>query len=438
MTPDELPPLPPLVDQHCHRVLREVPTTVAEFERWLAESPHPPAAGTSYFDSQLGLAVRRWCAPALGLPAYATPDDYLRARTALGAPEAHHRLLAAAGIGTFLVDTGLPAGGAASSDAGGPSNGGGGWTDKRRTGNGSWADDGPGYVDRHPDGRWAAHGGRPSTAATPPRGSNDAAGAWVGVGEMAAGVGGTARVVTRLECLAEAAADRAGQDTDAFLAGLAKAIGAARATSVAFKSVAAYRHGLQLAPEPPSRAELWTAAEHWLLTRPAGGRLRNPVLARHLLWSAVETGLPLQLHTGFGDADLRLHRADPALLTDFVRAVGPTGGPLVLLHCYPFHRRAAHLAAVHPQVHVDLGLTLSHVGTRAGAVLAETLELAPFGKVLFSTDAYGLPELYLVGARQFRQALAEALTQLAAPRAEWPRIAALLAADNARRVYRLD
>jgi len=32
-------------------------------------------------------------------------------------------------------------------------------------------------------------------------------------------------------------------------------------------------------------------------------------------------------------------------------------------------------------------------GTRASAVLAEVLELAPFGKVLYSSDAFGLPEL---------------------------------------------
>ncbi|UED88418.1 amidohydrolase family protein [Streptomyces profundus] len=350
----------------------------------------------------------------------------------------------------------MPAGDLRSGPGGEPVRG---WDRRgRSSGRGGWTDDGAGYVDRRLDDGWAAEGRpgsrrpgnrgpfadpAPEPGTGPGRagrhgdGSAGAAGTWLTPAELARAAGAGAFEVTRLESLAEDAADRAGRDTDAFLAGLARAIGRARARSVAFKSVVAYRHGLHLAPAPPSRAELWTAAEHWLLTRPAGGRLSNPVLARHLLWSAVETGLPLQLHTGFGDPDLRLHRADPALLTDFVRAVGPTGCPLVLLHCYPFHRQAAHLAAVHPHVQVDLGLTLSHVGSRAGAVLTETLELAPFGKVLFSTDAYGLPELYLVGARQFRHALTEALTQLAPPRAEWQRIAALLAADNARRVYRL-
>ncbi|SOD64854.1 hypothetical protein SAMN06297387_119115 [Streptomyces zhaozhouensis] len=365
------PGLPPLVDQHCHGLLREVPTEVGPFARWLSESDAPPAPGTSYFDSALGLAVRRWCPPALGLPAYAPPERYLDARRALGAGEADRLLLRAAGIGALLVDDG-PLPGA------------------QRTG-----------------------------------------------AALADAFAAPAFRVARLEPLAEAAADAAGRGTDAFLAGLAERIAGAAAGSLAFKSVAAYRHGLHLEPAAPSRAELWTAAERWLRTRPPGGRVADPVLLRHLLWSAVETGLPLQLHTGFGDTDLRLHRADPALLTDFVRAVAPTGCPLVLLHCYPFHRQAAHLAAVHPHVYADLGLTLSHVGGRAPAVLAETLELAPFGKLLFSTDAYGLPELYLVGARQFRWALTEALRGPGWPREDTDRAAALLAGGNARRLYGL-
>ena len=35
-------------------------------------------------------------------------------------------------------------------------------------------------------------------------------------------------------------------------------------------------------------------------------------------------------------------------------------------------------------------------------MLAECFELALFGKLLFSTDVYRLPTLYLVGAEQFR------------------------------------
>ena len=55
----------------------------------------------------LGVAVRRWCAPVLDLEPHAPADDYLARRREVGATEVNRRLLTAAGIGTFLVDTGL-------------------------------------------------------------------------------------------------------------------------------------------------------------------------------------------------------------------------------------------------------------------------------------------------------------------------------------------
>ena len=85
---------------------------------------------------------------------------------------------------------------------------------------------------------------------------------------------------------------------------------------VAVKSVAAYRTGFDLDPARPTYAEVTRAAALW---GARGGRLTDPVLMRHLLWTAVGLGLPLQLHAGFGDSDLRLHRADPSLLTDWLR-----------------------------------------------------------------------------------------------------------------------
>ncbi|MER7153162.1 amidohydrolase family protein, partial [Streptomyces lydicus] len=197
--------------------------------------------------------------------------------------------------------------------------------------------------------------------------------------------------------------------------------------------------GLALDPTPPADDAVRDAARGWLAA--GAPRLTDPVLLRHLIALAVATGRPLQLHTGFGDPDLRLDHADPALLTGLARTTAGTGTDLVLLHCYPYHRQAAYLASVFPHVYADVGLTLTHTGPRATAVLAEFLELAPFGKLLFSTDAYGLPELYAVGAALFRTALTGVLGEWAASgawsEADARRVGAMIAAENARRVYRL-
>jgi predicted TIM-barrel fold metal-dependent hydrolase len=114
----------------------------------------------------------------------------------------------------------------------------------------------------------------------------------------------------------------------------------------------------------------------------------------------------------------------------------------MLLHNYPYHREAGYLAQVFPHVYVDAGLATHNVGTRATALLAEALELAPFGMFLYSSDAFGLPELYYLSAALFRTALSSLLTAGLEgglyPERALARLTRMVGADNARRVYRLD
>jgi uncharacterized protein len=246
--------------------------------------------------------------------------------------------------------------------------------------------------------------------------------------ELADAAGGVAYEVVRLETIAEAVAARgieASEYAGAFRAAAEEAV--RRPGVVAVKSVAAYRTGFDLDPARPTYAEVT--------------RLTDPVLMRHLLWTAVALGLPLQLHAGFGDSDLRIHRADPALLTDWLRLTVGTV-PVLLLHCWPYQRQAAYLAAVFEHVYLDVGLTLHFVGpARAGAVLAEAMEITPFRKLLYSSDAYGVAEFHHLGALAFRQGLAGLLQDLVDADELSPtdavRIAAWTGRDNARRLYGL-
>ena len=360
----------PLVDHHCHgAVTADLDPT--EFESLLTEGALWP--GVSPFDSPVGVAVRRHCAPLLDLDRHAPATDYLARRAELGWQEVNRRFLTAAHAETFCVDTG-----------------------------------------------YAPH---PVTSPA----------------DLAETSGAAAYEVVRLESIAEEVAARgidAGDYAAAFRAAAEEAV--RRPGVIAVKSVAAYRTGFDLDPARPTYAEVTRAAALWFAR---GGKLTDPVLMRHLLWTAVALGLPLQLHAGFGDSDLRLHLADPALLTDWLRLTAGTI-PVLLLHCWPYQRQAAYLATVFEHVHLDVGLTLHYVGpARAGAVLAEAMEITPFRKLLYSSDAYGVAEFHHLGALSFRQGLAGLLQERVdadelSP-ADAVRIAAWTGRDNARRLYGL-
>ena len=256
-------------------------------------------------------------------------------------------------------------------------------------------------------------------------------GRFLGLAELGEMSGAAVREVVRLESVAEDIA-AAGVGAAEFEAAFAEDLRMRAAGAAGLKSIIAYRHGLDFDPRPPSSADIVKAVDRWL--NGGGARVQDEVLLRHLLWEGLATGLPLQLHTGFGDPDENLARSDPALLTDFLRACAG-GPPVLLLHCYPYHRHAAYLAQAMPHVYLDVGLAIPHVGARAAAVLAETLELAPFHKLLYSSDAYGLAELYLLAAVSFRESLGVVLDELGVGGADRERIAEMIGSGNARRVY---
>ena len=236
----------------------------------------------------------------------------------------------------------------------------------------------------------------------------------------------------------------AGIGADGFADAVRVASAERTASAVGVKSIAAYRTGLDLSPERPSDPEVAAAAGRWLAVQEAGSgppRVADEALQRFLIWCGVDLGLPVQFHVGYGDSDVDLDRCNPVLLTPLLRAIQPTGVPVMLLHNYPYHREAGYLAQVVPHVYVDAGLATHNLGTRSPALLAEALELAPFGKFLYSSDAFGLPELYYLGAVLFRRALSQffgaGLDEGLYSERTVVRLTRMLCADNAKRAYRL-
>jgi uncharacterized protein len=338
-----------LVDHHVHGWFSE-PGDRAGFEAALNEGSGRATAG---FDLPIGLAVRRWCAPLLGLEPHASAQDYWEARSATPYDELVATFVEAAGVAHWLVDTGLT----------------------------------------------------PERLALPEARSE----------------------VVRLEVLMEGLL---GEDD---VPGTFRShLDTAAVTAVGTKTIAAYRCGLDIDWGRPDDAAVAAAA------RRSSARVTDPVLIAFGVHEAAARGLPIQVHTGLGDRDLDLRRADPLHLLPLIRVVET---PILLLHCYPFHRSAGYLAQAFEHVSFDVGLAINHLGARSLELVTESLDLAPFGKQLYSSDAYGLPELHYLGARLWRRAMAHTL-------GAWVdsgdcslddaiRIVDLVAAGNARRVYGL-
>jgi uncharacterized protein len=181
---------------------------------------------------------------------------------------------------------------------------------------------------------------------------------------------------------------------------------------IAMKSVIAYRTGLQVESVDRATAAAAFGSVHDAGRRDGSLRIASKPLLDFLIVAAVEESarqeVPIQFHTGLGDPDLDLTRVDPAALrlifSDAYRAA-----PIVLLHSgYPYARSMAYLAAMFPNVYADFGeVQLFVAGGDLRAVVRELVGLAPASKILFSTDASLIPELYWLGAQAGRRALGQ-------------------------------
>jgi len=321
--------------------------TIEQFANMITESDRQPKSLELAMNSQVGFATRKWCSPLIDLPGHADPQAYFDRRMQLGAEEVNRRMLKASGITYSLIETGYRG-----DEIHGPA---------------AMAQLSESRVDE----------------------------------------------IIRLETTAEKMLDAGATTAESFIADFAETLRIATVGAVGLKSIVAYRYGLHFEPSAPTKQEVQTAIAAVLKDVAAGkpARISDPVLLRHLIYAGLETKLPIQFHIGFGDPDLFLHLCDPLLMTNFIKQTEARGIPVMLLHTYPFHRNAGYLAQMFDNVYMDVGLAINYTGARSQAVIAESLELAPFHKILFSSDAWGLPELTYLGAKLFRNGFGKILDE---------------------------
>ena len=222
---------------------------------------------------------------------------------------------------------------------------------------------------------------------------------------------------------------------------------------IALKTVIAYRTGLDLQPltaqevsrsmdslkHSPDSTGLFAKIHVPKRTRDDVKRVRD-----HILWRAlelsVELNLPFQIHTGMGDQDLDIKTARPGLLGPVFRDEKLRHAKIILLHgAYPFYEEGAYLATIFPNVYLDLSEFNPMIGPGVGRVITTILEMAPFTKVVYSSDAFGSPELQWIAARKGRAALTSCLGAAVdagnLSQNEARTAARLILADNVRLIY---
>jgi predicted TIM-barrel fold metal-dependent hydrolase len=132
--------------------------------------------------------------------------------------------------------------------------------------------------------------------------------------------------------------------------------------------------------------------------------------------AAAAQELPVQFHVGYGDPDADLRKASPLELRDVLEEPAYRAMPIVLLHgCWPYFREGAYLASVYGNAYLDLSYAIPFLSVaEMTSMTRAALGVAPFTKVMYSSDGTRVPELHWLGAREGRRAIGTVLGELVA------------------------
>ncbi|GAC1384975.1 MAG: amidohydrolase family protein [Ktedonobacteraceae bacterium] len=186
---------------------------------------------------------------------------------------------------------------------------------------------------------------------------------------------------------------------------------------VALKSIVAYRTGLAIHRwDREAALESFAEARHEVEATGAVRLAQKPLLDTLLFVvfeAAAKQELPIQFHIGYGDTDADMLLANPLHLRTVLEMPEYRSMPIVLLQeCYPYTRQGAYLATVYENAYLDLSYGIPFLGysemldfTRAA------LSVAPFSKLLYSSDGVGVPELHWLSAHTGRRIVGQALEE---------------------------
>jgi uncharacterized protein len=179
---------------------------------------------------------------------------------------------------------------------------------------------------------------------------------------------------------------------------------------VAYKSIVAYRTGLDVGDPSPDDAasafERWRD-DGWAETREHAKPVRDFLIRRALAVAAAHDR-PFHFHCGGGDPDINLAYAGPRHL--FRMLVDVQRQPVVLVHSgYPWVREAAYIASVLPNVYLELSELIPWGWGQVEWALEMLVGTVPAAKILYGSDEAGEPESFWASAVLARAALERVL-----------------------------
>jgi hypothetical protein len=179
---------------------------------------------------------------------------------------------------------------------------------------------------------------------------------------------------------------------------------------IAYKTIIAYRTGLDVGDPAPADAasayDRWRA-DDWRESREHAKPVRD-FLLRRAFALAKEHDRVFHVHVGAGDPDVNLTHAMPQDAFSFF--VEHQAQPIVMIHSgWPWVAEASYVGTVLPNVWHDLSELVPWGFGQIDWSLEMLLGSVPASKVLHGCDESSEPEMFPVSARLVREALERVL-----------------------------
>ena len=174
---------------------------------------------------------------------------------------------------------------------------------------------------------------------------------------------------------------------------------------IGLKSIIGYRTGL--AVEKVNEQEASTAYQ-----KRYEKAVRDFFLLR-ALELCRKKGIPMQIHTAFGESNNNLLINNPLLLKPILQDEEIKEQPIVLVHGgYPYTFETGYLCAMYPNVYCDVSEFVPFVPLGMSKGIADIMDMCPLNKIMYGSDAFMIPEFNWFGAKVFKRKLKDLLMDI--------------------------